>query len=385
MRKNTAVFIFAEATSFSGQHEASRLIYDNLDPDEWEVKLVKTPAVKGPLRSLPAIARYASRLAGAWARCLALGMGNRAVFNFNMGQTHASFLREGVPLLIHSFRWGPNRMSLSLHGNNFMTWRPGSLKYRVLAFLAGRVAVISVLSERQRSRLMAMGVKSRVVVVRNTCAAIPCSVDFVRRKQDAATPLRLLHLSNLIESKGFKRFVEAIEILAREDLASIDAVLCGVHVYSQFGADTLGGASGVANWLEAAMERINRSRNVRLRWVRGAQGDAKWQLFRECHVFVFPSNYPVEAQPIVLIESLAHGAAIITSFAGEIEEMVSDVCLELKSCTSDAVVEEIRYLIANQERRLKLALDGRAIFQERFSNEAYMGMWKSLLRELVRY
>ncbi|TKW61172.1 MAG: glycosyltransferase family 4 protein [Blastochloris viridis] len=51
-------------------------------------------------------------------------------------------------------------------------------------------------------------------------------------------------------------------------------------------------------------------------------GAAKEDFYKKTDVFLFPSTYPNEAQPVVIYEALSYGCAIITSCAGYITDML---------------------------------------------------------------
>src|SRR5262249_14205351 len=53
-------------------------------------------------------------------------------------------------------------------------------------------------------------------------------------------------------------------------------------------------------------------------------GDAKSQLFAGADLFVLPTYYGHEALPLVVIEAMMHGLAVVTTKIGALPEIVSD-------------------------------------------------------------
>lgn len=52
-------------------------------------------------------------------------------------------------------------------------------------------------------------------------------------------------------------------------------------------------------------------------WVGELTGEAKWQAYHQADLFIFPSHYPSEASPLVLMEALGSGLPILsTQWAG---------------------------------------------------------------------
>ena len=147
------------------------------------------------------------------------------------------------------------------------------------------------------------------------------SDSFIEKKHsDQNSPVHILHLSLLIESKGFPLYLEALEIIARRNLdRTIRAILCGPITFSPY-CKQFTSVEDKRMWIERKVELINRISNglLTVEWIPGATGKLKQKLFEDSHIFVFPSSFPVEAQPIVLLEALATGCSIITSAAGEI-------------------------------------------------------------------
>ena len=79
-------------------------------------------------------------------------------------------------------------------------------------------------------------------------------------------------------------------------------------------------AQAATEWIQRRCEEINASAAVRIEWVQGAFGREKDELFRHAHIFVLPSK--TEGQPLVLLEALASGCAVIATNVGGIPETV---------------------------------------------------------------
>jgi glycosyltransferase involved in cell wall biosynthesis len=183
-----------------------------------------------------------------------------------------------------------------------------------------------------------------------------------------------------LETKGYVEFLEAISQLASNSQLPIAVVLCGKIVDKKEDEHRFTNPYEARQWIEKQITQINQSDYIRLRWVNGAVGEDKAKLFQEAHIFVLPSRYLVEAQPIVILEALASGCAVITTKIGEIPTTVNEeTAFLLDECSPAAIAEAIRELSHNQKRRQELALNGLKLFQERFSYEKHIAQWESLL------
>lgn len=132
-----------------------------------------------------------------------------------------------------------------------------------------------------------------------TCDVAPAPAE---ARSGERGPLTIGFLSNLVEDKGFDLVVEAFPKLA-----------------DRFGSETrfllAGRPVGTEN--EERLRRLQLRLGDRLNYLGEIGGQVKTDFFQSCDVFVFPTRFPQEAQPNVLYEAMAGGAAIVsTRWAG---------------------------------------------------------------------
>ena len=377
-------FMFADWRGYSGQREASRLIYSSLDQRRWSSRILRMPALDRSGNRLISLMSFSWRLLWAWASCWRMTLKREAILHLSLGQTEAAFIRDGVPLwFAHGWR-SRRRVIVSLHASNFMTWSAESRLARRFLHLLKYARVITVLGDSQRRRLVSFGVQeTRVRIVPNTCEVSALEEPAVRIKHDADRPMRVLFLSSLIDTKGFPEFLEALCELSKRPGCDVEAVLCGPLTASQFN-ERFQSEGEARRWIEIIIARINDSSRVRARWIAGASGEAKWSLYREAHVFVLPTRYLVEAQPIVLLEAMAHGCAVITTTVGEIRTILSESeALFLEHGSADEVASGIERLISDPEERQRLAIAGLARFKREFALDRYVKRWESIFTEVA--
>ena len=112
--------------------------------------------------------------------------------------------------------------------------------------------------------------------------------------------LTIGHLSNLTESKGALRFINLFRNLRA----------AGVEVRAEIAGPC------AEEVVKAAIEEVIREYPDSFHWHGPVYGADKDNFYNGIHVFVFPSTYPSEAQPVVLLEAMAHGAALICTNIG---------------------------------------------------------------------
>jgi hypothetical protein len=254
----------------------------------------------------------------------------------------------------------------------------------VFRFLLRNAGTVTVVGEQQRKRLIALGIPNpRVAIVVNSCDLDLVPAEAVAAKHppvsDPKRTVRCLYLSSLIDTKGFPEYLEALHRLSTLAGPPIEAVLCGRLVASEF-SSRFHDAVEANQWIENQIVEINRSERVRVRWVKGAAGAEKAMLFREAELFVLPTHYAVEAQPLVLLEAMASGCAIITTRAGEISTILDEESARfLPTVSTDALASTLQTLVVDATARARLAQAAHTRFMDRYQIECHLDQWEALL------
>jgi len=154
---------------------------------------------------------------------------------------------------------------------------------------------------------------------------------------DANAPVTVGFLSNLVEDKGFDLVAEAFPKLA---------VRLGPEVRFLLAGRPVGGGNA------ARLTALQRALGDRLDYRGEVFGQAKTAFFMECDVFVFPTRFSQEAQPNVLYEAMAGGAAIVsTRWAGVpwvLQDTVGRV-IEAGAGRTDDLVDGVEDLVCSGE------------------------------------
>jgi glycosyltransferase involved in cell wall biosynthesis len=155
-----------------------------------------------------------------------------------------------------------------------------------------------------------------------------------------ATP-RVLFLSNLIAEKGPLVLAQALDQLAARGLA-VEATFAGAP----------GPDAGLAARLGA-------------RAIGPVAGEAKHALFRDHDIFVLPTER--DAFPVVLLEAMQHGLAVVTTRVGAIPELVGDAGILVPPADPGALAEALHRVIADRELRERLGARARARYLEHYT------------------
>jgi glycosyltransferase involved in cell wall biosynthesis len=380
--KGSIVFSFADPVGFSGQKAATELVLNGLARRGWDCRRLPLPVLKDSGRKTTRAGFLASLIA-AWVRTLGM-VGRRGAWLFiSVGQSRFSFLRDLVPILVGRVALGRKRIIVPIHGSLFMRWAPGSFDRRAFQFLLGNVGLIAVNGERHKGRLVELGVDAhRVEIVVNSCEAEAMTQEQLQEKvwPSDRRAVRLLFLSSLIDTKGYPEYLEAVLRVSSLEGPAIEATVCGQFSASEF-AERLKEPGTATAWIEEKIAAINRFPRSKARWIRGARGADKAALLRDADIFVLPTRYAVEAQPVSLLEAMASGCAIVTTRAGEIPTILDEESAVIVDSTDvDGMAAALQSLSTNAGRRMRLASRALGRFTDAYGLEKHLDRWESLLR-----
>lgn len=145
---------------------------------------------------------------------------------------------------------------------------------------------------------------SKIRVVSNA-AFFPAAAK-PRTAKDPAAPLNIGFLSNITAEKGF---VELFQILAQLKDAQVP--------YQAYIAGPL------ASQARGEFERLlSCSSNVQ--YLGPAYGEAKERFYERLDIFLFPTKYLNEAEPLVILEAMEASAHVIACDRGAISEMLAN-------------------------------------------------------------
>ncbi len=231
------------------------------------------------------------------------------VFYLQLGQGPRSLARDLPVLELAQLRGWP--VVLHLHGGGLpraLADSPRLLRDRVVAAVRRASATIAL------SPILAAGIEAstgarNIRIVEN---GVGQRVEEAARRTvktaPADRPLRVLFLSNLMESKGYRLVLECAKVAKRRGLP-LEFVLAGAPTDMM----TVDPAAFIAR------EGL---RNAR--YVGPVDEDEKIRLLTEADAFLLPSRYATEGQPIAILEALHFGVPVITTRAGGIGDIVEE-------------------------------------------------------------
>lgn len=194
------------------------------------------------------------------------------------------------------------RIILHHHDSGHTKFYRGSVA--VLMWLVGRGAVHVTLGSAMAEDLKRYKPVRRVLVSQN--ARIIPDPEFIRPQSDAAKSLRVGHMSNLSRAKGLNLTIETV-LAARASGLNVELILAG----------PCDGKEAEIT-LKDAQEKLGPALDYR----GPVSGESKDRFFRDIDVFLFPTIYKYEAQPLVILEAMSYSAAVIVADRGYTAELV---------------------------------------------------------------
>lgn len=247
-----------------------------------------------------------------------------------------------VPVVIH------------VHGAAFVDFHdraPRLLQLYICRTLEGANAVIALGNAWGRA-LRLIAPEARVVVVSNAVEPRTAVV-----QPGPEEPLHVLFLGEIEERKGAFLLLQAWSRLADDSIPA--------------GADLIMAGGGAVTEARARAEELGIGDQVQVPgWVTSDQVEG---LLTSSHVLVLPSTF--EGQPMAVLEAMAHGLCVVATDVGGVSDLLGDCGVLIPVGDEASLVDALRDVISNTERRTELGSRAHQRVQDKFDvNQT----WKAL-------
>ncbi|MBO6579477.1 MAG: glycosyltransferase family 4 protein [Thalassospira sp.] len=194
---------------------------------------------------------------------------------------------------------------LHLHGRGLPEIRRSKWSELLQKTVFKGQAVI-LLGESLRAEIEGLDCKSAIIAncLNDDAFVVPATKQWVPHN-----PIRLLWLSNLFRAKGIETLLAACEILHAQDVAC--------HL-------TIAGAKGDISKAELATLLEKYQMHTAASYLGPVSDPERQGAFENSDLFIFPSHYPNEAQPLVVLEAMVANVPVITSNIATLPEFVRD-------------------------------------------------------------
>lgn len=328
-----------------------------------------------PTGSVPALSRLCDYVRILTRFALAAATRPGTVY-LTVAQSAPGFLRDCV--MIWLARLFGHRVVIHLHGGNydgFYAAQPRWLRALIRVTLR-RTARILVLGERLRKMFdFDPRLRSRVHVVPNGLPVeyVPSSASKKLPTRAEGGPIRVLFLSNLIESKGYLELLTALyELHERFGIRNVECDFCGTFLVSPGEDEQVTSAEQARALFEQRVDELGLMEQVTLRG--SVAGEEKERVLRRAHFFVLSTRYRNEGQPVSIIEAMAHGNVVISTDFRAIPDMVRDGVTGRLVPVGDpsAIAEAIHELVREPSRYEEMSRAAREHFRRNFTRQAHL-------------
>lgn len=277
------------------------------------------------------------------------------VFSFDKiyitpGQSFFGILKYAIIILLSSILG--KELIIHVHGNylhqQYETLR--GVKKRIFKFLISRCKKGIVLSDALRKNLTPFIPIKSISVIPNFA-----DHNLFRSKNEKSDQINIIYLSNLMEEKGIYEFLEAMEMLNKNKI--------------KFAAKVAGNIdSTLKEDLLIRMDKINN-----LDYLGIVKDRQKHELLDWGTVFILPTFYRMEGQPISILEAYATGNLVLTTKHAGIpdifEDEVNGYYIETQSATS--IVQKIDFLNNNKAVLKMIGAKNKLYAQSNFSQDMF--------------
>ena len=170
--------------------------------------------------------------------------------------------------------------------------------------LKGQTVIL--LGESLRAEIEGLDCKSAII---SNCLDDSAFIGPATKQWVPHDPIRLLWLSNLFQAKGIETLLAACEILHAQGIAC--------HL-------TIAGAGGDISEAELGTLLEKYQMHAAATYLGPVSDPERQDAFKNSELFIFPSHYANEAQPLVVLEAMAANVPVITSNIATLPEFVRD-------------------------------------------------------------
>jgi glycosyltransferase involved in cell wall biosynthesis len=165
------------------------------------------------------------------------------------------------------------------------------VKKKIFAFLISKASLGIALSESLKLNFTGLLFSDKIRVVENFAEDIFFLKPETKKHYDK---LRILYISNLIKEKGILDVLDSLILLKKAGI-SFEAEIAGSMEKS----------------IEADIRDRLKMLGNQVRYSAEVKGEKKKELLINANVFILPTYYAMEGQPISIIEAMAAGNAIV--------------------------------------------------------------------------
>lgn len=290
---------------------------------------------------------------------------DNSIAYLTISQSFSGFFRDFVFILLSSLF--KNRIILHLKGGNYENfyYQRNLIMKKLIKYTLRKADKIVVLGRSLVSMFdFDPLLKDKIEVIHN---GLPFSLPTIKRSNNN---FNILFLSNMIYSKGYFHLLEALHILNKQGLKFV-ANFCGDFLVSPDDTENMNELQ-LKNFFLEHISKYHLDSCVNYLGV--VNGDKKNQLLANADIFVLPTNYINEGQPVSIIEAMAFETAILSTKFRSIVDMIDEGVegLFVEYGNPQSIAMEIRKLMTNSDLLELMKSSSKKRFLKDFSQTTHL-------------
>jgi glycosyltransferase involved in cell wall biosynthesis len=292
-----------------------------------------------------------------------------ALIYLPISETNLGFLRDCLFLIpARLFRY---RIVVQMHGGHLDTLYANTnplLKW-LMRFCLKRVDRAVILGEVFRGKLSGLVLPEKVRVVPIGISSEIFEVARCNIRTPRNGKRTVLYLGSLLESKGLMDLLRAVPLVLqkRKDVQFLfvgDKSFPDARVAQQWAQE-----HGVARYVEFVGTKL---------------GPEKVEALLGADTFAFPTWYPLEGQPIVLLEAMSAGLPILTTRHATIPEMLGEEgAVYVNKHDPEDIAAKLCLLLGNDELRARMGHGNQERFLEFHTVERFAQNMRHVFEEAL--
>jgi len=375
-KKKNIILIGPTPPPFTGQSLSFEMLINGLQEHGYNPFVVDISRKLVRYTRLPWLGRVAELIAAYFCliRHLFLLRGRRVYIT--IAQSRKGFFRDF--LYIWSCVLFRSKIFVHLKGGNYDGFY--NSQGRIVRFLIKvtikRVSKILVLGKSLEGMFdFEQSLKHKIKVIHN---GLPNNHRGHSKSLSPKKIVKILFLSNLIESKGYMDIVRAMAIL--RDTYEINAV---AHFAGEFMSSEDDVVVGSLKQKQDNFFDLVASLQLKnsVYFLGSVSGKNKWKLLQESHFFCLPTAYVNEGQPVSIIEAMAFGCVIVTTSFRAITDLIENhVNGQFVSYSNpNSIADAIANIICDQKYD-DMSKESIRIFDKKFTREKHL---ENIIREIM--
>jgi glycosyltransferase involved in cell wall biosynthesis len=294
----------------------------------------------------------------------------KSIVYITTAQSKGGFYRDFI--FINLAKLFKCKVVIQQFGSNFSNFYDGLSKVMKFfvryTFNKGSIIIVEGDYSRDQFKILKDHAK-KVVAISNGLPEKDLRLSFIGKQYERTTSFNLLYLSYMIESKGYWDVLLAMHILVNEMKQNVRCTFSGIFKTSidneMFKNETDAKESFFNFIKENSLESY-------ITYYEGVRGEIKANQFVNSHVFLLPSYFKFEGQPVSVLEAMAYGSVPVVTAHRMIPDMVTvETGIFVDPRSPEKIANSIKYLINNPEHYTKLSQACINRYLEYFTLEKY--------------